>query len=73
MSRKICAVTTVEITQINFVIPAMKVLKQNGWDVTIVCDMSPEFISEYKGEFELINIPFIGVLVLKILYSCPLD
>ncbi len=36
----------------------MKVLKQNGWDVTIVCDMSPEFISEYKGEFELINIPF---------------
>lgn len=57
MSKKICAITTVEITQSNFMIPAMSRLKQNGWEVTLVCNMSPEFMMRYQDEFNLINIP----------------
>lgn len=58
MPKSICAVTTVEITQSSFVIPAMKLLKQHGWEVTLICDMTPEFIDKYQDDFELINIPF---------------
>lgn len=57
MSKKICAITTVEITQINFVIPAMRMLKEYGYDVTIACNMSDEFVSRYGKEFKLINVP----------------
>lgn len=57
MSKKICAITTVEITQINFVIPAMRMLKEHGYEVTIACNMSNEFINRYGEEFKLINIP----------------
>lgn len=39
-------------------IPAMSRLKQNGWEVTLVCNMSPEFMMRYQDEFNLINIPF---------------
>ena len=58
MSKRICAITTVEITQSNFMVPAMSRLKQNGWDVTLICNMSPEFMTRYQDEFNLINIPF---------------
>jgi len=57
MSRKICAITTIENTQINFVIPAMRILKEHGYDVTLACNMSDEFVSRYGKEFKLINIP----------------
>lgn len=58
MSKKICAITTVEVTQRHFVIPAMRRLKENGWDITIMCNMSEGFIKEFGQEFRLINIPF---------------
>lgn len=57
MTKKICAITTVEITQTNFVIPAMRKLKENGYDVTLACNMSDEFINKYSSEFKLINVP----------------
>ena len=58
MTKKICCVTTVEATLENFVVPAMRMLRQNGWDVTLICRMSPDFISRYQDEFDLVNIPF---------------
>lgn len=58
MSKKICAITTVEITQRNFVIPAMRKLKDNGWDITLICNMSNSFINEFGDEFRLINLHF---------------
>ncbi|MCM1141031.1 MAG: glycosyltransferase family 4 protein [Muribaculum sp.] len=57
MTKKICAITTVGETQIDFVIPAMRMLKENGYEITIICNMSSEFINQYKDEFKLINIP----------------
>lgn len=72
MGKKICAITTVEITQRNFVIPAMSRLKENGWDVTIVCNMSDSFIKEYDGEFRLVNIPFHRGISIGDLFKMPL-
>lgn len=72
MSKRICAVTTVEITQRHFVIPAMRKLKENGWDVTIVCNMSNSFIEEYESEFHLVNIPFHRGISIRDLFRMPL-
>lgn len=55
--KKICAVTTVEVTQTNFVIPSMKLLKEDGWDVTLVCNMTDKFIEQYGRDFHCFNIP----------------
>lgn len=57
MPKKICAITTIEITQTNFVIPAMRKLKENGYDVTLMCAMSDEFVNKYQREFKLVNVP----------------
>lgn len=55
--KKICAITTIELTMINFVIPSMRVMKENGYDVTLICNMSDKFLEQYKEEFNCINIP----------------
>jgi len=55
--KKICAITTVEVTLTNFVIPAMRVMKEHGYDVTLICNMSDKFLAEYKDEFRCIHIP----------------
>ena len=55
--KKICIVTTVEITLTSFVIPAARVMKANGWDVTLACNMSEKFLEEYSKEFTCINVP----------------
>lgn len=55
--KRICAVTTVEVTLINFVIPAMRLFKEKGWDVTLVCNMTDVFMEKYGNEFHCVNIP----------------
>lgn len=72
MSKKICAITTVEITQTNFVIPAMRKLKDNGYNVTLACNMSEEFINKYGSEFKLINVPMNRGISVGDLFKMPL-
>lgn len=55
--KSICIITTVEITLTSFVIPAARVMKANGWDVTLACNMSEKFLAEYSKEFTCINVP----------------
>lgn len=55
--KSICIVTTVEVTLSSFVIPAARVMKENGWDVTLACNMSEKFLAEYSKEFTCINVP----------------
>lgn len=55
--KKICAISTVEITMNSFIIPAMRVMKEHGYDVTLVCNMSEEFYKKNSEEFRCINIP----------------
>lgn len=54
--KKICAISTVEATMIQFIIPAMRVIKENGYDVTLVCTMTDKFYEEYSNEFTCINL-----------------
>lgn len=55
--KKICAITTVSGTMVSFVIPAMRILKDHGYDVTLVCNMEEDFYAKYSEEFHCINIP----------------
>lgn len=55
--KKICAISTVEITMTNFIIPAMRIMKENGYNVTLICNMSEKFYQTYSHEFHCINIP----------------
>lgn len=55
--KKICAITTVDGTLKSFVIPAMREFLKHGYDVTLISNMSDEFISKYSSEFHLINMP----------------
>lgn len=53
--KKVCAISTVEVTLDSFVIPAMKELKKQGADVTLVCSMNEKFMERNK-EFKCVNI-----------------
>lgn len=55
--KKICAISTVEGTMNSFIIPAMRIMKEHGYDVTLVCNMSEEFYKKNSEEFHCINIP----------------
>lgn len=54
--KRICIVTTVEGTIDSFVIPAARFMQKNGWEVTLACNMSDKFLSEYNKEFTCINV-----------------
>ena len=55
--KKICAITTVSGTMVSFVIPAMRILKDHGYDITLICNMEGDFYAKYSEEFHCINIP----------------
>ena len=56
MGKKICVITTIETTLESFVIPAMRLFVQRGFDVTLICTMTDKFIGKYSDEFHLINV-----------------
>ena len=53
---KLCVVTTIELTMDSFVIPAMKLFVERGYDVTLICDMTEAFIEKNSKDFHLINV-----------------
>ena len=69
--KRICIITTVEVTLTSFVIPAARVMKENGWDVTLACNMSNKFLSEYSKEFTCINVPMSRGSSVKDLFTMP--
>lgn len=54
--KKLCVITTVDITMSNFVIPAMREMKKLGYDITLICNMSETFYSQFADEFHCIDI-----------------
>lgn len=54
---KMCVITTIEGTMNSFIIPAMERFVEEGYDVTLVCSMSDEFIKTNSKKFTCINIP----------------
>ena len=57
MNKKLCAIATIEGTMNSFIIPAMEYFVDKGYDVTLVCTMSEDFIKENSGKFHCVNIP----------------
>lgn len=55
--KKICSITTVDITMEPFVITQMQYMMQKGWDVTIVCNMTPSFIERIPDGIHYYNLP----------------
>lgn len=55
--KKLCAIATIEGTMNTFIIPAMEYFVDQGYDVTLVCTMSEDFIKKYSGKFHCVNIP----------------
>lgn len=54
--KKLCAITTVDITLSSFVVDAMRKLKEEGYDITLISSMSDDFFNKYKDEFHCINL-----------------
>ena len=42
--KKICFITTIQLTMDTFVVPFAEMLAKNGYEVTYICNMNEEFI-----------------------------
>lgn len=73
MKTKLCAITTIETTLESFVIPAMRLFVQRGYDVTLICDMSDKFVERYSREFHLINMKMNRGISLKDMITTPFE
>lgn len=66
--KKLCAITTVDVTMSSFVVDAMRELAREGYEVTLVCSMSEKFLRQYSKEFHCVHLPmtrgisFLGML-----------
>lgn len=68
--KKICAITTIQATMESFVIESMENLRDNGYDVTIVCSMSAEFKAQYREKFKCVDMPMErGIDILNAFHS----
>lgn len=56
MVKKICIITTVDFSLSAFVVPIIKELQNDGFDVTLMASMSDDFIERHKNDCRLINV-----------------
>ena len=71
--KKICAVTTIETTMEAFVIPAMRVFVEKGYEVSLICTMSDSFKEKYSGEFNLIPVNMVRGISVKEMLIKPFE
>ena len=71
--KKLCVVTTVESTMESFVIPAMRYFVEQGYHVTLMCNMTPSFIVKYSEEFNLIPVKMARGFSLKDMLIKPFE
>ena len=71
--KKLCAITTIEDTLESFVIPAMRVFKERGYDVTLICTMSERFLKQYGKEFNCISVEMKRGMSLKDMLTKPFE
>lgn len=70
-NKKICCITTVDITLEMFVVEAMRQFVDKGYEVTLACSMSPEFQKKYEKEFRCVNIPMKRGIDIKDFFRLP--
>lgn len=71
--KKICAISTIEDTLEFFVIPAMRVFKERGYDVTLICTMSERFLKQFGEEFHCISVEMKRGMSLKDMLTKPFE
>ncbi len=54
--KRICSVTTVDITMEPFIMTQMEYMMEKGWDVAIICNMKPAFIERIPQGFHYYNV-----------------
>ena len=55
--KKICFMTTIQLTMETFVVPFAKVLAENGYEVTYICNMNEAFQKEHSSYAKCIHLP----------------
>lgn len=70
---KLCFISTIEGTQESFIIPALYLFKERGYDVTVICTMSDKFIEKYSKDFRCINVRMQRGVCLKDVLTKPFE
>lgn len=70
--KKICALTTISKTMDWFIVDSMRNLSDNGYEVTLICDMENGFKERNSDYANCINIPMKRGVNLKDLLEVPL-
>ena len=68
---KICALTTISKTMDWFIVDSMRNLAQNGYEVTLICDMEDGFAERNSDYATCINLPMSRGASLKDLLTVP--
>ena len=55
--KKICILTTIQLTIDTFVVPFGKVLAENGYEVTYICNMDDDFKKRNESHAKCIHLP----------------
>ena len=55
--KKICFITTIQLTMDTFVVPFAKVLAENGYEITYICNMNEEFAKKHSAYAKCIHLP----------------
>ena len=69
--KKICALTTISKTMDWFIVDSMRNLANNGYDVTLICDMDEGFVERNSDYAKCINIPMSRGASVKDLLTVP--
>lgn len=70
--KKICALTTISKTMDWFIVDSMRNLADNGYDVTLICDMEDGFAERNEDYAKCINIPMSRGVSVRDLLTVPL-
>ena len=73
MSKKLCFISTIENTLESFVIPVAYVFKQKGYEVSLLCTMSDQFIEKYEKDFNCLNVQMHRGISIKDMFTKPFE
>lgn len=71
--KKICFITTLEGTLESFIMPSLYLFKNNGYDITVISDMTEKFIEKYGNTYHCINVKMKKGLHLSEMISKPFE
>ena len=70
--KKLCCVATISTTVEEFMVPAMEKFRKNGYDITFIANMTPEFIEKYGQNYNCIDLKMKRAISLHDIVLMPL-